>query len=303
MLKKLDLSTSRIESCLFMILKYYRVNNADKDTAIKILHTQANKTKDSRKQTEGNNELDEKEEAYFRNRDYFIKILNNINYEYLKTDREHMKYLILNLLIYQPPQRSSSYTSSEIHKSGGYDENKNYMFLKTLAGKKRANYFVGKDKVSKTKNFSSIESKTIEINNKSVIEIIYKSIEDKPRKYVLELGGTPISENTLNKLLQEITKLKGITTNIFRSIYITAEYNKNITVNEKKQLAKQMRHDYKTAELNYFKLNTEANNNNNNKTDEENINKINQQKVTINNLNNEIDKLKQEILDLQKYKN
>ena len=298
--KKIDLSTSRIERFLFMILKYYRVNNADKDTAIKNLHTEANKTKDSRKQTEGNNELDEKEEAYFRNRDYFIKILNNINYEDLKTDREHMKYLILNLLIYQPPQRSSYYTSAEIHKSGGYDENKKYIFLKTLAGRKRAIYFVGKDKVSKTKNFSSIESKTIETNNKSVIEIVYKSIEDKPRKNLLELGGKPISENTLTKFLQEITKLNGITPNIFGSIYITAEYNKHITVNEQQQLAKQMRHDYKTAELNYFKLNTEANNN---KTDEENINKINQQKVTINNLNNEIDKLKQEILDLQKYKN
>ena len=129
---------------------------------------------------------------------------------------------------------------------------------------------------------------------------MYKSIEDKPRKYLLELGGKAISEKTLNKLLQELTKLKGITTNIFRSIYITAEYNKHITVNDKKALAKKMRHDYKTAELNYFKLNTETNNNN--KTDEDNINTINQQKETINNLNNEIDKLRQEILDLQKYR-
>ena len=296
-IKNLDLSLSRRESFMYMVLKYYRVNKPNSESAIAILKTEADKMKNERRTTEGENELDEKETQYFRNKDFFINIIENSN---PTTDRQKMAYLLLNLLVYQPPLRTSYYTTAEIHKSGGYDENKNYLFFKNTPNKKRCLYFVGKDKVSNAKNFSSIESKTIEIEDTKLIELLNKSIEEKPRTYLLELNGKKISDKTLNKLLQEITKLKGITLNMLRASYITYFYNSNPTMNDKKELAKKMRHSVQAGETFYFKLNTAGGNNN--KSQEENINIINNLKDENNKLKNEIDELKEQLKQMEKYK-
>ena len=47
---------------------------------------------------EGHNELDEKEQLYYRPHEYLIKVLNSINIDSITTKEQHYKYLLLNIL-------------------------------------------------------------------------------------------------------------------------------------------------------------------------------------------------------------
>ena len=113
------------------------------------------------------NELSEKKQKNYRDYSYFVDILNQINYKEIKTYRSHLQYLLLSLLIKQPPVRTSFYTSAEFHTKGGYDEKRNYIMLMTTGtGKRRVMYYVGKDKVTGSKSFSDILKNNIEAEDK-----------------------------------------------------------------------------------------------------------------------------------------
>ena len=66
---------------------------------------------------ESNNEMDIIEKEAMKDYTYFIAILNNINYEDITNYEEHQRYLLLSMLIFQPPVRTSFYTSCKIIRS------------------------------------------------------------------------------------------------------------------------------------------------------------------------------------------
>ena len=92
--------------------------------------------KHKRDEEEGEHELDEKEKMHYRDHKYFTNILNNIDVSKINSLIEHIKYLLLMLLVKQPPVRTNFYISSQfVTKPADIKDGNNYIYLKTIAGK------------------------------------------------------------------------------------------------------------------------------------------------------------------------
>ena len=253
-INKLELSVSTRESYFFLVSKWLQLN-APSNTSYINFRNMGFKLKQKREEEDSKNELDKKELENYRDYTYFVDILNAIDYKQIRTYRSHLQYLLLALLVKQPPLRTSFFSSATFHTKGGYDENKNYVMLLTTSEKKRVILYVGKDKVSNTKTFSGdIFKNNIEVEDKSLIDLIYYSFEKYPRTYLFENRGKPMQDETLLQYLREITKVSKINVDMMRSIYITHHYNQKLTFAEKDKLAQKMRHSVHTAELRYYKL-------------------------------------------------
>ena len=252
-INKLELSTSTKEGFYFMVSKWLKLNDPT-NTMISNFTSKGYDLMMKRSKEYDENELSEKKQKNYRDYSYFVDILNQINYKEIKTYRSHLQYLLLSLLIKQPPVRTSFYTSAEFHTKGGYDEKKNYIMLMTTGtGKRRVMYYVGKDKVTGSKSFSDILKNNIEVEDKELIELMYYSFEKYPRTYVLENRGKPIQDETLLRYLREITKVDNIDIDTMRSVYISHFYNNfNMKYAEKRELARKMRHDPQTAQQKYL---------------------------------------------------
>jgi hypothetical protein len=250
-IKAFDLSISSKKVLLFMVARWIEINKPD-DPSINEIKNEAYKFKLKEDKENEKNELDNKEKENYEQLNYFINILDNIDFDNITDKTKHYEYLILSLLILQPPLRTSFYTSAEINKDGKMDKYKNYMWLSTNNNK--AYYYVGHDKVSNSNTYNNKEElKLIQIEDPKLVHIIYKSVEKFPRKYLFEISGKPMNHQTLIKYLRNITKIIKIDINMLRSIYITDKYNYK-SYGEKNELAKKMRHSVNTASINYFKL-------------------------------------------------
>ena len=81
---------------------------------------------------------------------------------------EHNQYLLLSLLVLQPPLRTHFYSSAILTKSNQAkpDDKNNYVLLKHTLGKDRGLYLVNNDKVSNSKQFKlNVENNIIELDN------------------------------------------------------------------------------------------------------------------------------------------
>ena len=97
----------------------------------------------------------------------------------------------------------------------------------------------------------------IPILNKELINIILTSVETYKRKWLFETNDINVGDSSILRWLRQITKLDGITFNMMRSIYITNVLNKKgTTLNDKKELAKQMRNSVGAQSLHYYKVGT-----------------------------------------------
>ena len=104
-----------------------------------------------------------------------------------------------------------------------------------------------------------------------------------PRKYLFENNGKQITQETLLRYLRNITKIEQVNTDMMRAMYITHEYNKGMTYNQKEQLSLKMRNSVETSSKKYYKI----------------LDKPKPRDEEIINLKNEINKLKMENLDLK----
>jgi len=127
---KLDLSKSSKVALLFTVAKYLIINKP-KDTSIETFRSNAFKLKQQIEQQDAENQLDDKEQYTHYNYNYFINILNNIDFKNINDIKSHYQYLILSLLIYAPPLRTSFYTSAIISNNNNHDDDKNYIWLTT----------------------------------------------------------------------------------------------------------------------------------------------------------------------------
>ena len=107
-------------------------------------------------QIESNNEKDINEKENMRDYSYFTTILNNINYEDITNYEEHQRYLLLSLLILQPPIRTSYYTSCKIIRSKKENDKINNYLLISKRGKNSAKYIINKDKASNYKKLFTL---------------------------------------------------------------------------------------------------------------------------------------------------
>lgn len=243
------------ESIYFTIARWFEVNDP-KNKEIEYIKNLAFAIKNKRDEEEGENELDEKEKVNYRDHSYFIRILNNIDASKVNSLMEHSKYLLLMLLVKQPPVRTNFYITAKFAtQASDIKDDQNYIYLKTIAEKNKAFYVINKDKVSNTRTYKNNTDLTyIDITDADLTQALYDSYTKYKRVYLFESSKKPITDKTLLRYLRDITKVDGVTIDIMRSSYITHFYEQNRTYKSRDALAKQMRHSQQTATRNYNKV-------------------------------------------------
>ena len=263
------------EALLFMVAKYLRSTTNNKNEKYSKRYSQAgyNLLLENRKE-EQENKQDEKELINYRDHHFFINILNNIDFDNIKTLTSHYQYLLLSLVTLQPPLRTNFYITCQIINRKKDNDNINNFLRIDKRGKLKAYYIINNDKVTNTKIYNMDKNLSkIEIEDKKLIEIIEKSYEKYPRKYLFELNENPITAPTYLNWLRKITGVDEINNDMMRSSYINWFYSIQRNTNEKEKLSKQMRHSANTAQTNYLKI--------------------------IDNKENNCDELKEKIIELQ----
>ena len=126
------------ENWLFMVARYLHLYG---DNRYSKLYSEAGyKYMIKNKNIEKSNVLDEKEKINYRSRDFFINILNSIDYNNIKTIERHYQYLLLNILVYQPPLRTSFYTGCKFIQKESDNDKK--IILLNLIEEERLKYII-----------------------------------------------------------------------------------------------------------------------------------------------------------------
>lgn len=232
--------------------KLFNINN--KDRYSKLFSEAGFKLMQTTKEKEGQNELDDKEIENFRTHQHFLNLISTLETTGDISKTEHLKQLLLKLLVLQPPLRTSFYTSAIItNNKKDNDPNFNYVYF-NRRGAHKAYYIVNKDKASNykiyaiNKNLSKIEL------SKEATDAIIESYQSYPRNYLFEIDNRPISDATFLKWLRDITGINNINVDMMRASYITWFHDTNPKFGDREKLAKVMRHSQQTATQNYRKI-------------------------------------------------
>ena len=244
------------ESYFFMVSRYlFNLNNNDK--YVKIFSDAGFKLMVKTQENTGNNELDEKEIENYRPREFFMNIISTFQNKGTITKTEHLKELLLKLLVFQPPLRTSFYTSAFISRDKkDNDGTHNYIYL-NRRGMTTAYYIVNKDKASNYKLYNMNKKLSVIELTPEATQAINESLLNYPRNYLFEIDDKPISQNTLLRWLRDITGIDKINIDMMRASYITWFHNNNAKFNEREKLSQIMRHSQRTASQNYRKILTE----------------------------------------------
>ena len=243
------------EQLYFMVARYLENFDGKNIKYVKIYKQLGYDLMQSNRQKENNNLQDEKEMENYRSHEYFINLLNNIKPEEIKTKIGHYQYLLLNLLVLQPPLRTSFYITTQfLRKISENYKTTNYIWI-NKKGELKVNYIVNNDKVSKTKTYTMNKNLNyIKLDNEKLISLINESYEKFPRKYLFELDDKPITSPTYLNWLRKITDVRNINNDIMRSSYINWFYDNNKSLADKEKLSTLMRHSVLTAQRNYLKV-------------------------------------------------
>jgi hypothetical protein len=244
------------EGLFFLIGKQLRENGDDKYS--KMYSEMGYKYLKKIREIENENKQTEKEKLYYRNHEFFIDILDNINYDEIQTLNGHYQYLLLSLLTLQPPVRTGFYSTAQFIKSNKENDRKNNFIRIDRKGKLKIYYIINNDKVSKTKVYSTNkELSKIKIEDEKLVNLINNSYIKYPRKYLFEIKNKPASQVTLLSFLKKITKLDGINNDMLRSSYINFFYKIHNSLKARESLALKMRHSVITSLRNYHKVHEE----------------------------------------------
>jgi len=243
------------EAQLFMVARYLH----NKNPSDKYSTRYSNKGHEymmKNRNKEDDNQLDDKEVLSYRSHEFFEALIDDIDKSTLTTKEEHMKYLLLNMLVYQPPLRTSFYSTAKIIRTKKENDKITNFVSINRRGSLKVSYIVNKDKASNYKVFKMNKNlSSIVVEDKKLAELINESYNKYPRDYLfVGITGDNVSDGTLLKWLKDITGIKGLNFDIMRSSYITWFYQNNKTFGEKTKLAKQMRHSAETAARNYNKV-------------------------------------------------
>lgn len=275
------------ESLYFMIGRYLEKFDNKNIKYVKIYKQAGYDIMLLNRQKENNNKQDDKEIENYKSHEYFLNILNTTNEDYIKTKIRHFQYLLLNLLVLQPPLRTSFYiTSKFLRKITDDDKKSNYIWI-NKQGTLKIYYIVNNDKVSKTKTYSmNKQLNIIKIEDNKLIKLINDSYQKFPRTYLFEIDDKPITSPTYLNWLRKITDVKNINNDIMRSSYINWFYDNNKKLSEREELSHKMRHSVMTAQRNYLKVFDDDNDDNDTNNKEENIKIKNENEILKNKLLN-----------------
>ena len=255
-------SMSTKKCYLFMCARWLLLHNSEKYSK---RYSQAGfNIKQDIEKIENNNEMDITEKESMKDYSYFVSILDNIDYKLISNYEEHQRYLLLSMLILQPPLRTSFYTSCKIIRSKRYNDKINNYLLLSKRGKNSGRYIINKDKATNYKTFNMDKNLSkIIIEDNDLIKLLHFSYEQYPRVYLFERNSIKMSDQQLLSMLRKITNIPKINVNMMRSINVTKHYKTNINYNSKIELANKMRHSAETAAIHYNEINESDFNNNN----------------------------------------
>jgi hypothetical protein len=241
------------EGIFFMVAKYLKASN---DLRYGKLYSQKGYDflMENRKK-ESKNKQDDKEIENYRSHEFLLNVIDTINPESITTKKAHLQYLLLNMLVLQPPIRTDYYVTAKFIFTEKENDNINNFIWITKRGKLKVNYIVNKDKVSKTKVYNMNKKlSTISIENDKLVKLINESDKKYPRNYLLEIDDKPITHATFLEWLRKITDVKLINNDIMRSSYINWFYDHHKGMDSREKLALQMRHSVMTSLRNYRKI-------------------------------------------------
>jgi len=248
-----SLSDGAKKNKYYMLINWY--NKFDpKNENIELFKTEGQKIRKDIEQEEGKNEMSFKEKSNMQPLSYFQDILKSYDLNKILEDKaQHFKYLLLAFVILQPPIRTSYYATAQIIYKKSHDDKQNNFILIENGQIPKIIVIINHDKVSHL----ATKEHMLPVTDPELINIILKSTETYKRKYLFESNDVSIGDSSLLRWLRQITKLSGITFNMMRSIYITNVLNKKgTTLNDKKQLATQMRNSVGAQSLHYYKVGT-----------------------------------------------
>ena len=101
--------STTIENVLFMVAKFLKLKQDFRYA--KLYSQKAYEYMIRNREAESHNKQDEKEIKNYRDQQFFVNVLDSIDYDSISTTVGHFKYLLLALLTFQPPVRTSFYTS------------------------------------------------------------------------------------------------------------------------------------------------------------------------------------------------
>ena len=249
--------STTMEGVLFMVAKFLKLKQNFRYA--KLYSQKGYDFMIRNREAESHNKQDDNEIKNYRDRQFFINVLDTIDYDSISTVVGHYKYLLLALLTFQPPVRTSFYTSCKIIIREK-DNNKIDNFIRINKRKPvSVSYVINNDKVSKTKIYSMNKKLSIiNLIDPKLINLVVDSYTKYPRTYLFELNEKPISQPTLLDWLRDITKVDGINIDMCRSSYINWFYEHNKSIGAREQLATQMRHSVLTSMRNYLKIISDA---------------------------------------------
>ncbi len=241
------------EALLFMVAKYLKLSDYLKYGRLYSAKGYEYMMKNRAKENE--NQQDDNEIENYRSHEFLLNVIDNIKPEQISTKKGNLQYLLLNMLVLQPPLRTDFYlTSSFIFLKKYNNKINNYIWI-SKRGKLKISYIINNDKVSKTKVYNMNKNlNIINIENEKLINLINDSYNKYPRKYLLEIDDKPLNHSTFLEWLRKITDVKGINNDIMRSSYINWFYDNNHTMASREILSYQMRHSVATAQKNYIKV-------------------------------------------------
>jgi hypothetical protein len=140
------------ESLYFVVAKYLKLSN---DLRYSKLYSQKgyDMMMENRKR-ESRNKQDDKEIENYRSHEFLLDVIDNITPETITTKKTHLQFLLLNMLVLQPPIRTNYYiTAKFIFTEKENDKINNFIWI-TKRGKLKVNYIINQDKVSKTKVYN-----------------------------------------------------------------------------------------------------------------------------------------------------
>lgn len=241
---------------LFMIARYLEMrddpNHIPYNKEAKIMRSEIEEAEDNNFQTA-------KENEHYRDHAYFVQLINEAKeHDYtLLTFKEHMNFLILCLLVLQPPVRTNYYISAKyMSQQVQNNEVDNFIFIN--AKLKKIYYIINNDKVSTSLYYKLKPALSkIEITDPFLKELLFYSFKKYPREYLLQKNhqdDEPITQPTYLRWLRTATGIEGIDNDIMRSSYVTWYYN-DVATNHKHKLAlsHQMRHSITSASKYYYK--------------------------------------------------
>jgi hypothetical protein len=245
-------SDSTKENYLFTVAR--KLNILKKKRNANQFSEEAFKLMNQRQENEGHNSLDAKEMEHWRPHSYFVELLKKYNQTGSTTIQQHLKILLLTILTYQPPLRTSFYTTALfLREKNNNDKQHNYVYV-NRRGASKVQYIVNKDKASNYKVYNMNKNLSFIDVEGEAKQAIIDSYMNFPRNYLFEINNEPITDSTLLRWLREISGVSGITIDIMRSSYITWYYETHPHYNDRDKLSRYMRHSQKTAQLNYNKV-------------------------------------------------